>query len=154
MTNVITAIDPKTGEKTINPASIPPPESRQLSLPGICPDTLGARNWMATSYDASRRTLFIPMTDTCVDRRTGVRWQKQPDPSTDGKYGIFQAASLDSRRVVWSRREDAPLAGAALAPPEASSSPARWIAGSARTTRRQARSSGGCGWTTCRARSR
>lgn len=115
MTNVISAIDPKTGEKTISPESIPPPGSRQLSLPGICPDTLGARNWMATSYDASRRTLFIPMTDTCVDRRTGVRWQKQPDPSTDGKYGIFQAVSLDSRRVVWTRHEDAPLAGAALA---------------------------------------
>ena len=55
------------------------------------------------------------MTDTCVDRRTGVRWQKHPDPSTDGKYGIVQAVNLDSRRVAWTRREDAPLAGAALA---------------------------------------
>lgn len=115
MQNVITAIDPQTGEKTIDPKSIPPPASRQISLPGICPDTLGARNWMATSYDARSHLLYIPMTDTCGDRNTGVRWQKNPDPSTDGTYGIVQAVSLDSRRVVWTRREVAPLASAALA---------------------------------------
>ncbi len=115
MQNVITAIDPKTGEKTIDPASIPEPAARRLSLPGICPDTLGARNWMATAYDASRRILYIPMTDTCVDPRSGVRWQKHPDPSTDGQWGIMQAISLESRQVVWTRREAAPLAGAALA---------------------------------------
>lgn len=115
MQNVISAIDPKTGEKTINPASIPPPLSRSISLPGICPDTLGARNWMASAYDARTRTLFIPMTDTCVDSRTGVRWQKHPDPSTAGKYGLVQAVSLETKRVVWTRREAAPLAGAALA---------------------------------------
>jgi alcohol dehydrogenase (cytochrome c) len=115
MQNVITAIDPRTGEKTINPESIPEPSSRRLSLPGICPDTLGARNWMATAYDASRSILYIPMTDTCVDSRTGVRWQKRPDPSTDGQWGLVQAISLETRQVVWTRRETAPLAGAALA---------------------------------------
>jgi len=115
MQNVFTAIDPKTGAKTVNPASIPEPSSRRISLPGICPDTLGARNWMATAYDGGTHTLFIPMTDTCVDPRTGERWQKQPDPSTNGKYGIVQAVNLESRRVAWTRREDAPLASAALA---------------------------------------
>jgi alcohol dehydrogenase (cytochrome c) len=114
MQNVITAIDPKTGKKTINPASIPPADSGRLSLPGICPDTLGARNWMATAYDARSSLLYIPMTDTCVDSRNGVRWQKHPDPATDGQYGIVQALSLADRRVVWTRREQAPLAGAAL----------------------------------------
>jgi alcohol dehydrogenase (cytochrome c) len=115
MQNVITAIDPGTGEKTINPASVPAGESRRLSLPGICPDTLGARNWMATAYDADSRSLLIPMTDTCVDSRTGERWQKAPDPATAGTYGIMQSVSLESRQVRWSRREAAPLASAALA---------------------------------------
>ncbi len=67
MQNVITAIDPKTGEKTTNPASIPDPEYTRLSLSGICPDTLGARNRMATAYNARSRLLYVPMTDTCVD---------------------------------------------------------------------------------------
>lgn len=115
MQNIISAIDPKTGAKTINPETIPPPGNRAISLPGACPDTLGARNWMATAYDASRHALFIPMTDTCVDSRTKTRWQKNPDPATDGQWGLMKAIDLETRQVAWTRRERGPSVGAAVA---------------------------------------
>jgi alcohol dehydrogenase (cytochrome c) len=115
MQNVIASIDPRTGKKTLNPAAVP--AARQVpprqTMPGICPDLLGARNHMSTSYDASSGVLFVPLTDTCIQPwPTGQRWQKAPDPSTDGKYGILQAIDLKTRRPLWSVRDTAaPVSG-------------------------------------------
>jgi alcohol dehydrogenase (cytochrome c) len=43
--NVVTAVDPHTGDKTVNPDSIPNLESNHL----ICPYFLGGRNWVITA---------------------------------------------------------------------------------------------------------
>lgn len=115
MQNVISAIDPKTGEKTINPAAIPDLNNNSaiVQLNGICPNALGARNLQATALNATSKTLFIPMTDTCTDR-SGKRWQKEPDPSSDGLYGMIRAIDLANKRTLWTHRELAPSASATL----------------------------------------
>ncbi len=116
--NVITAIDPRTGAKTLNPAAMVAPGQTlvRLGVPGICPDSLGARNLMSASYDARRKMLYAPLTDSCVvPFPDGKRWQKTPDPATDGFYGIVEAIDLQSRKVMWKTREHAPPVSGALA---------------------------------------
>jgi alcohol dehydrogenase (cytochrome c) len=109
--NVITAIDPVTGAKTMNPDFQPKPGQPlvRLGLVGACPDSLGARNMMTNSYSPRTKLLYAPTTDTCVDPYpAGKRWQKTPDPATDGQFGIIQALDLNGRKVVWKRRQFAP----------------------------------------------
>jgi alcohol dehydrogenase (cytochrome c) len=115
MQNVISAIDPKTGEKTISPAAMPDLNNTQpvIQLNGVCPNALGARNLQATALNRTSKTLFIPLSDTCTDR-TGKRWQKNPDPSTDGQFGMIRAVNLETQKTVWTHREVAPAASAAL----------------------------------------
>jgi alcohol dehydrogenase (cytochrome c) len=115
MQNVITAIDPKTGAKTINPAAVPDlSDSRPvIQLNGICPNGLGARNLQATALNGNSKTLFIPLSDTCIDR-TGKRWQKTPVPDSEGLFGIIRAVNLESKKTLWTHREVAPAASAAL----------------------------------------
>jgi alcohol dehydrogenase (cytochrome c) len=118
MQNVISAIDPKTGEKTINPAAIPRPDEalRRISLPNICPDLLGARNLMSTSYDPRTRLLFVPLTDTCMNPfPNGARWQKHPEPGSDGLFGVLKAVDLQGKKVVWTSRVKGPFVSGALA---------------------------------------
>ncbi|HAC87329.1 MAG TPA: hypothetical protein DCF95_05225, partial [Gammaproteobacteria bacterium] len=53
MQNVFSEIDPRNGDKTPYPDAIPEPGQvlQGLSLDGICPKALGARNMQSTSYN-------------------------------------------------------------------------------------------------------
>ena len=115
MQNVITAIDPKTGAKTINPAAVPDISDNRLviSLPDICPNGLGSRNLQAAALNANSKTLFIPLSDTCFDR-TGKRMQITPEPGSDGTFGVMRAINLQTRKTLWTHRESTPAASAAL----------------------------------------
>jgi alcohol dehydrogenase (cytochrome c) len=115
MQNVISAIDPRTGEKTISPAAIPDLNNAQpvVQLDGICPNALGARNLQATALNETSKILFIPMSDTCIDR-AGKRWQKNPDPSTHGQFGMISAINLTTKQTLWTHREVAPAASSTL----------------------------------------
>ena len=53
---LVTAIDPKTGKKIIDPKLEPAANKTDF----ICPDANGARNWPATSYDPGTRILYVP----------------------------------------------------------------------------------------------
>jgi alcohol dehydrogenase (cytochrome c) len=116
MQNVVTEIDPLTGRKSTNPLAIPSLNQvlTQYSMPGICPDWLGARNMQSTAYNVATGLLFIPLSDTCMDDNTGERWQKYPDPATAGSYGIIQALDLRTRKVAWTTRLPGPQASANL----------------------------------------
>ena len=116
MQNVITEIDPRTGEKTISPAAIPEPGQvlAGLSPNGICPDALGARNMQSTSFNPNTGILYIPMQDTCVNNETGERWQKYPNPAEDGLWGMVKAVDMETREVLWTERQFAPPASGNL----------------------------------------
>lgn len=136
--NVITAIDPKTGAKTINPAVIP--GDGQVKM--VCPHPAGARNFMPGAYNPNSKIVFTPMSEACMDLfpvaggggvaaspaeggggigggrgalSSGVNWGVRPRPDSDGKYGRVQAMSLDTKKVLWTSRQRAPQTSGILA---------------------------------------
>jgi len=122
--NLVLAIDPKTGEKTMNPAV--QPEAGKPKL--ICPSALGVRNWPATALNPETRILYIPIVQencgeytyaprTAALTATGgldTRFSPRPPPDHDGMFGRLAALDLQTQRVVWTRRQRIPIAGSTL----------------------------------------
>jgi alcohol dehydrogenase (cytochrome c) len=122
--NLITAIDPATGDKTVNPAA--QPEAGKAKF--FCPSNFGARNWPATALNPHTGILYVPITETCADytyapgsaaqtAQGGVdmRFLPRIAPGSDGKFGRLSALNLTTRKIVWTHRQRIPLAGSTLA---------------------------------------
>jgi alcohol dehydrogenase (cytochrome c) len=122
--NLVTAIDPRTGHKTTDPAL--EPESGKTRI--VCPSTTGARAWPATSLDPDTHIVYVPMTESCMQYTftarspaevaaggVDIRYPNQARPDSDGNFGRIQAVNLDTRQVVWTRRQRAPTASSVLA---------------------------------------
>lgn len=112
--NVVTAIDPKTGRRTIDPAKIPVMDKPIL----ICPSVDGVRNWMAPAYNSASHVLFMPVLELCMDfvRSVGddgtdskldMGWIFGPRPDSDGKRGGIRAIDLVTRKTLWEQRSRA-----------------------------------------------
>jgi alcohol dehydrogenase (cytochrome c) len=120
--NVISAIDPKTGEKSINPDVVVGDGKPHT----ICPHPGGGRNWNASSYNPVTKVLYTPMVESCMDLipagpgergnlSSGYNWTIRPRPDSDGKYGRIEALNLQTRQVVWMERHRAPDTSCLLA---------------------------------------
>jgi alcohol dehydrogenase (cytochrome c) len=122
--NLVSAIDPKTGKKTINPALTP--EANKTKL--LCPHGGGARNWPATSYNPVTKILYVPMIESCAQftwiprdatKTAGggndMHWVVIPRPDSDGKFGRLAAINLETQKVVWTERQRAPISSSMLA---------------------------------------
>jgi len=120
--NVVTAIDPATGHKTIDPALVPG-EGKTAT---VCPAQNGAKNWIPGSYDAAATTLFLPLNAACMVMEpvdpgetsplsSGVRWSVAPRPDSDGRYGRVQAFDLTTRKTKWIAAQRAPMTSGVLA---------------------------------------
>jgi alcohol dehydrogenase (cytochrome c) len=120
--NIITAIDPKTGAKTINPSTLPGDGQKHF----VCPDTSGGKNFTPSSYNPATHMLYVPLTEACMDLvpvapgergflSTGVRVNVRPRPDSDGLYGRLQAIDLQTRKTVWTTRERTPIMTGTLA---------------------------------------
>ncbi|MBI3264604.1 MAG: PQQ-binding-like beta-propeller repeat protein [Acidobacteria bacterium] len=114
--NGVTAIDPKTGAKTVDPALIPGDGQTKM----VCPHVSGGRGWMPTSFEPATKIVFVPMVEACMDLvpvaagergslSTGVRWTVRPRPGSDGKYGRLQAINLLTGKTMWTERQRAPF---------------------------------------------
>jgi alcohol dehydrogenase (cytochrome c) len=120
--NVVTAIDPKTGEKIIDQKLVPGDGETKFT----CPHAGGAKSWLPSSYNPRTKMLYVTMVEACMDLTpvgpggrgsltTGVRWSLRPRPDSDGKYGRVQAINLETRKSVWMERQRAPQSTGALA---------------------------------------
>src|SRR3954471_8734500 len=114
--NVVTAIDPKTGAKTVDESLVPGDGKTKM----VCPHVSGGRGWMPTSFEPTTRTLILPIVEACMDLvpvpdgergslSTGVRWTVRPRPGSDGKYGRLQAINLETKKTLWVDRQRAPV---------------------------------------------
>src|SRR5262249_21750945 len=117
-----TAIDPKTGAKTIDQSRVP--GSGKTTF--VCPNTIGGKNWLPSAYNPQTTLLFVPLFEACVDYvpvvpgergllSTGVRLAMRPRPDSDGNYGRLEAINLGTRKVVWVARQYAPRTSGVLA---------------------------------------
>jgi alcohol dehydrogenase (cytochrome c) len=122
--NLVSAIDPETGRKTINPDVQPKRGEPRL----VCPSPNGARNWPATAYDPDNGFLYVPLVDVCADytytprsaaetAAGGIdnRFATRLRPDSDGRYGRLAALNLQTRQVQWMHRQRVPPAGSVLA---------------------------------------
>jgi alcohol dehydrogenase (cytochrome c) len=120
--NIVTAIDPKTGTKTINPGLIPGDGEAKI----VCPHAGGARSWIPAAYNPATKILYSPLVESCMDLApvtagaraflsTGVGVSVRPRLDSDGKYGRLQAVNLETRKTVWTDRQRAPRTTGVLA---------------------------------------
>jgi alcohol dehydrogenase (cytochrome c) len=120
--NFITAIDPKSGAKRIDPSLIP---SRERPIT-VCPHAGGAKSWIPASINPRTKVLFVPLVESCMqltpvaqDERgslsTGVRWTIRPTPDSDGRFGRLQALDLATKKTLWTQRQRAPQTSGVLA---------------------------------------
>jgi alcohol dehydrogenase (cytochrome c) len=123
--NLVVRIDAHSGKKIINPALEPLAGRTDL----ICPTATGARSWPTTAFDPSSGYLYVPLVaNDCMDYSwverdaatvaaggQDMRLRARPKPGNDGNFGRVDAIDLKSGRVVWSKRQRAPVASSLLA---------------------------------------
>jgi alcohol dehydrogenase (cytochrome c) len=121
--NVVASIDPKTGEKTINPASMPHIGQTTVN----CPADPGGRGWPATAYNPKTGTLYMPLNEYCSNTTptpldpgqsyTGggrAVFARTSVPNSDGNFGRVDAIKLADRSTTWTHRQRAPQTSAVL----------------------------------------
>jgi alcohol dehydrogenase (cytochrome c) len=120
--DVVLSVDPRTGEKKINLRLVP---SNRDAIT-VCPHAGGAKSWIPESYNPDTKAIFVPLVESCMDLTpvgpggrgslsTGVRWTLRPRPDSDGKYGRLEALNLETKKVLWTNRQRAPLSSGVLA---------------------------------------
>jgi alcohol dehydrogenase (cytochrome c) len=119
--NVVTAIDPVTGAKTINHQVVVGDGETKT----VCPHAGGAKSWIPGSLNPNTKILYVPLVESCMDLipvakgergglSSGVRFTIRPRLDSDGKYGRFEAINLETRKAVWTDRQRAPQTTGAL----------------------------------------
>jgi alcohol dehydrogenase (cytochrome c) len=115
--NIITAIDPKTGWKTTDPALEPVPGKATL----VCPHAVGARNRGATAYDPASGLLYVPIFKGCMTHlytpggEFDVNWGMQLPRNPDGNFGEVIALDVASGAKRWVKGHRTSESSAALA---------------------------------------
>lgn len=112
--NFITAIDPVTGEKTIDPDKMPSIE-RPCT---VCPSASGARCWPPTSFSPQSNMVYVPITESCMvlgkegmrllTSGVGITSIEHPD-SKDGMLGRLQAIDVANQKLAWTHHQVAPI---------------------------------------------
>ena len=115
--NLVTSIDPQSGDKKINPAYDPKPNEQMH----FCPSLVGGRNWPATAFNAKTGILYVPLNEACADFtwvpgsnfEFETRFMRRDD--SDGLIGRLEAIDVASRKALWVQRRRAPESSAILA---------------------------------------
>jgi alcohol dehydrogenase (cytochrome c) len=119
--NFVTAIDPETGDKTIDPDLIPGGLDHPIT---VCPHGAGGRNWTPTAFNPDTAALFVTARDVCMEMipvetggflSTHVNVATITRPDSDGRYGLLQALDMESGEPLWSWRQRAPHTTGVLA---------------------------------------
>jgi alcohol dehydrogenase (cytochrome c) len=118
--NVVTAINPETGYKTINPYTIPQLEEQRL----ICSNHYGAKSWPPAAFNPISRKLFLPLNEGCLEvgpdgryqiLTTNIQMREALFPGSNGNMGRIQALDLDTQEFDWRHRQPSPVISSILA---------------------------------------
>jgi alcohol dehydrogenase (cytochrome c) len=124
--NIVKSIDPKTGRKTYDPATVPDLTLQRRNLQ--CSAGYGAKNWPANSYDARSGLMYVTIAEVCGESLPKAWKPGDPysgggmetriaryQPGSDGNIGRVDAIDMRTQKTVWSKRQRAPVTSAALA---------------------------------------
>ncbi len=117
--NVVSAIDPITGYKTINPETIPTQGETQL----ICSTHYGSKSWPPSAFNPRTNRLFIPLNEGCIETgpdgyellTSGVRLSAALHPDSNGNMGRIQAVDLANQEFAWRHRQPSPIISSVMA---------------------------------------
>ncbi|MGH3026602.1 MAG: PQQ-binding-like beta-propeller repeat protein, partial [Gaiellaceae bacterium] len=120
--NIVAHVDPRTGAKTINPA-VRLGDGKPHT---ICPHSGAGKSWIAGSYDAATKVVYLTLNEACMDLipppagerpnlSSGYDWYIRPMPHSDGKFGRVEAFDLATGKARWIERQRAPETTCALA---------------------------------------
>jgi alcohol dehydrogenase (cytochrome c) len=112
--NVVSKIDPKTGEKTIDMTKWPDPERPCV----VTPSAVGARAWPLTSYNPETGLAYLPLTKSAMEMGqegmrlltsgVGIGNATHPD-AEDGTMGRIQAIDVANQKRAWAYDNPAPI---------------------------------------------
>jgi alcohol dehydrogenase (cytochrome c) len=121
--NVVSAIDPATGEKTINQDSVPHIGQTTVN----CPADPGGRGWPATAYSPKTDAIYLPLNEFCSNTTpqpvdpgaiyTGggrATFERVPVPNSDGNIGRVDAVKVSDQSQLWSHRQRSSVTSAVL----------------------------------------
>jgi len=123
--NVVKAIDPRTGRKIYNQATLPDMTLQRTDLQ--CPAGFGAKNYPSNSFNPTSRILYIPLAENCGEsipkifkpgEYTGQGQELRVTrylPNSDGNIGRLDAVDMQNGKTLWSTRQRASVTGAAMA---------------------------------------
>ena len=106
-------IDAETGQVALNESLIP---TKLDETKFVCPSFYGGKLWMASAYNPSSKTLFVPLNNLCMDYKT-VEQQPLPGedygrgrmafrhaPNNNGKIGRVDAVNIENKQTQWSEQ--------------------------------------------------
>ena len=111
--NIVSAVNPQTGAKSINPDSVPNREANHL----LCPYFLGGRNWQAGAYNPDTKMLYLPALEMCMMAglmadgnllSTGIEATRRPGLTATAEFGRLQAINMETMEMAWRHRELTP----------------------------------------------
>ena len=120
--NVIDAIDPESGAKTYDPATIPDLERQAV----VCPTAWGARSWPETSFSPQTGLVYVPLAEWCMtmgkaegrallSSGVGMASTAHPTLNADGMLGRLQAFDVAEAELAWSSDQFSPISSSTMA---------------------------------------
>jgi PQQ-dependent dehydrogenase (methanol/ethanol family) len=121
--NVISKIDPKSGEVTLNRDVVPTALGQDLF---VCPSLYGGRIWQASAYNPDVGALFMPLANMCNEYKVVEqpptpgedygrgRFTPRHAPNNNGMVGRVEAIDVKSGKPLWKHERRAIISGALL----------------------------------------
>jgi PQQ-dependent dehydrogenase (methanol/ethanol family) len=122
--NVISKIDPETGEVTLNRDVVPTKLGQELL---VCPSLYGGRIWQASAYSPNVKAIFMPLANMCNEYKVVEqpptpgedygrgRFTPRHAPNNNGMVGRVEAIDVTTGTPLWKHERRAIISGGLLA---------------------------------------
>jgi alcohol dehydrogenase (cytochrome c) len=122
--NVISRIDPETGQVTLNRDVVPTKLGQELL---VCSSLYGGRIWQASAYSPNAKAIFMPLANMCNEYKVVEqpptpgedygrgRFTPRHAPNNNGMLGRVEAIDVATGKPLWRHERRAIISGGLLA---------------------------------------